>query len=134
MGYFVICLNSFFILGESRKNNPIKQIKNIGVINIIPAKPCPVWSFLINHIVSTIKKLEKTSENQNMHFLARLFNTNNPTLKINITNPQIEYDRQIITSLQPWEEGKKNIMEINPRIANSMEYNFINIFIILIFI
>jgi len=69
-----------------------------------------------------------------MHFLARLFNTNNPTLKINITNPQIEYDRQIITSLQPWEEGKKNIMEINPRIANSMEYNFINIFIILIFI
>jgi len=97
---------------------------NIGVNNTIPTKPCPVLSVLINHIVSIIKKAIKIHENQNIHFLAELFNKNNPMPMINIANPQSEYGKQ---SLQPCEEGKKNSMEINPTIATSMEYGFISI-------
>ena len=71
-----------------------------------------------------LKKPMKIHEKHNMHFLAKLFSKNNPMPRINIAKPHSEYGKQ---SPQPCEEGKKNSMEINPIIANSMEYDFISI-------
>ena len=67
------------------------------------------------------------NENHTIHFLARLFNKNSPVLRINSANPQSEYEMHVISSLQPWEDGKKKSMEMNPTTAATMEYDFIKI-------
>lgn len=113
----VTFLNSLIILEESKENNPVKQIRKKGISNIIPTSPCPVWSLLMSHMVSKTKRPTNMKENSTIIFLAGSHKKNIPTPKTKSINPQHAYNRHVVISLQPLEEGKKNSIEMNPIVA-----------------
>jgi len=67
-------------------------------------------------------------ENNIINFLAKFLKRNIPTPRTKRISPQNAYDRHVLMSLQPLEDGKKNIREMNPIVTTNMAYAFINIF------